>query len=91
MNIMVRDIKTTLEIDQAAAQLLVDALLSYANTLTKDRADCKCDFCENPDTRARKILDIYFEAYPLSKVATNAISIPTIKDIEDRISNHKRG
>lgn len=91
MNIIVKNIKTTLEIDQDAAQLLVDALLSYANTLTNDRADCKCYFCENQDTRARKILDIYFEAYPLSKVATNAISIPTIKDIEDRISNHKRG
>lgn len=89
MNIMIKEIRTTLEIDQAAAQLLVDALLSYANTLTKDKTDCRCSFCENQDTRARKILDLYFEAYPLSKVARNAISIPTLKDIEDRLEGKK--
>jgi hypothetical protein len=88
-SIRIKEIKTTLEIDQESAQLLVDALLSYANSLTKDRDGCKCSFCENPQTRAKKILDVYFEAYPLSKVARHAIGIPTLKDIEDRLATHK--
>lgn len=88
--ITIKEIKTTLEIDQEAAQLLVDALLSYASSLTTDRDGCMCSFCEDPRTRAKKILDIYFEAYPLSKVARSAIGIPTLKEIEDRLTTNSK-
>jgi len=83
---LIKEIKTTIEIDRDSAQLLVDALLTYAFSLTEDKDDCKCKFCDDPKTRAKKILDIYFEIYPLSKVARNAIGIPTLKDIEERIA-----
>lgn len=85
--IRIEDIKTTMVVDRNSAQLLVDALLSYANSLTKDRDGCKCSYCEKPEQRAKKILDIYFEAYPLSRVARNAIGIPTLKDIEDKLAH----
>lgn len=84
--IYIKDIKTTIVIDQDSAQLLVDSLLSYANSLMEEKDNCKCSFCENKDTRARKILDIYFQAFPLSKVARSVINIPSLKDIEDRLS-----
>lgn len=84
-DIRVVNIRTTIEINQNSAQLLVDALLSYANSLTKDNDGCQCGYCENPNNRARKILDIYFEAYPLSKVAKHVIVIPSLKDIESRL------
>ena len=87
MSIFIKEIETTIKIDRQSAQMLVDALLSYANSLTKEKDGCKCSFCENPKTRASKILDIYFEAYPLSKVAKQVISIPSLKDIENKLSN----
>jgi len=88
--IFIKQIKSTIELDQDGAQLIVDALLSYANSLVKEKPDCQCNFCIDPKQRARKILDIYFDTYPLSKVAKNAIGIPSLRDIEEAIESHKQ-
>lgn len=86
--IQVQDVKATLVIDKKGARLLTDALISYANSLTKDRDGCECNYCTSR-SRARDILDIHFEAYALSKLSDFAIGIPTLKDIEKKIKENK--
>jgi len=83
--IRIANIESTIVLNQDSAQLLVDALLIYASSLEQHRDGCKCSYCEKPEQRAKKILDIYFEAYPLSKVARHAIGIPPLKEIENRL------
>ena len=89
-SIYIKEIETTIKIDRNAAQLLTKALVAYADKLTEDEPSCECEFCTDPTQRAKKIRGLYFEAYPLSKVAKHAIGIPSLQEIEDRIARNNK-
>lgn len=86
--IHIQDVKATIVVDKKGARLLTDSLISYAQSLTEDRDGCECNYCLSK-SRARDILDIYFEAYSISKLSDFAIGIPKLKDIEAQIKENK--